>query len=176
MPVAFYDPSHFEALVAAFQDMGRHYFGDTAPDEPTLRATLAGEVLGPDSGVRLVLALDGAQVAGFATVSILYPAPGFKGQLFMKDLYVCSAWRGRGIGEQLMRFLAAHALATGCVRFDWTTEDGNAGAIAFYERLGARRVPEKIYFRLTVPEIQALAAASPDDASPPAMRSPRAAR
>jgi len=157
MQVTFYDPSKFDALVLAFLDMGRHYFGDRAADEVSLRQILADGVLGPDSGVRVILAVDGERVAGFATISILYPGPGCRGQLFMKDLYVCSAWRGTGIGGQMMRFLAKYALNMGCVRFDWTSEDTNAGAMAFYERLGARKVKEKVYFRLTVPEIQALA-------------------
>lgn len=158
MKVAFYDPSQFDALVDAFHDMGQHYFGPDAPTPEALRATLADEVLGHDSGVKVVVALDQAAVVGFATVSILYPAPGYKGQLFMKDLYTCAAWRGRGVGEEIMRFLAAYSLRKGCVRFDWTTEDTNTGAISFYERLGAKKVQEKVYFRLDVPGIQALAA------------------
>lgn len=166
MIVSFYDPSQFDALADAFEDMGRHYFGPAAPDRATLRQTLADEILGEHSGVTLVVAMAQARVAGFATVSILYPAPGYKGQLFMKDLYTCAAWRGHGVGEAIMRFLARHALRTGCVRFDWTTENTNAGAIAFYERLGARQVPEKIYFRLTLPEIEALAVQPPGAGAP----------
>ena len=164
MQVAFFEPTDFDALVVAFQDLGQHYFGSASPGKDAVRSALAEDVLGKASGVSIVVAKDGAQVAGFATISILYPAPGFKGQLFMKDLYVCSAWRGRGIGEQIMRFLAEYALSKGCVRLDWTTEGTNSGAIAFYERLGASRVQEKVYFRLTVPEMQALAA-KPHDRS-----------
>lgn len=162
MQIAFFEPANFDALAVAFQDMGQHYFGHAAPNTDTVRLALANEILGDDSGVRLVVARNGNQIAGFATISILYPAPGLKGQLFMKDLYVCSAWRGQGIGEEIMRFLAAYALSKGCVRFDWTAEDTNHGAIAFYERLGANKVPEKIYFRLTQSEIQALAAKPPE--------------
>lgn len=161
MIVSFYDPSQFDALIDAFEDMGRHYFGPAAPDRATLRHRLAHDILGEHSGVQLVVAMAQHCVLGFATVSVLYPAPGYQGQLFMKDLYTCAAWRGHGVGEAIMRFLAQHALRTGCVRFDWTTENTNAGAIAFYERLGARQVPEKIYFRLTVPEIEALASQPP---------------
>jgi ribosomal protein S18 acetylase RimI-like enzyme len=158
MQVSFFEPTDLDALAVAFQDMGQHYFGSATPDNDSVRRALVEDVLGSDSGVRIVVARDGPEVAGFATVSILYPAPGFKGQLFMKDLYVCSAWRGRGIGELVMRFLAGYALRKGCVRLDWTTENTNSGAIAFYERLGASKVQEKVYFRLTVPEMQALAA------------------
>ena len=165
MQIAFFEPANFDALAVAFQDMGQHYFGHAAPNADTVRLALANEILGKDADVRLVVASDGNQVAGFATISILYPAPGLKGQLFMKDLYVCSAWRGQGIGEEIMRFLAGYALDKGCVRFDWTAEETNLGAIAFYERLGATKVQEKIYFRLTQCEIQALAAKPAEDST-----------
>lgn len=165
MKVAFFEPADLDALAVAFQDMGQHYFGNASPDKEAVRRALAEDVLGEDSGVRIVVVKDGAHIAGFATISILYPAPGFRGQLFMKDLYVCSNWRNRGIGEQIMRFLAQYALSKGCVRLDWTTETTNSGAIAFYERLGASKVQEKVYFRLTVPEMQALVAKPSDDSA-----------
>ena len=66
----------------------------------------------------------------------------------MKDLFTVEEARGLGIGEAIMRYLARYALDRGCGRFDWTTEDGNARAMAFYERLGARRVTDKVYYRL----------------------------
>jgi ribosomal protein S18 acetylase RimI-like enzyme len=56
-----------------------------------------------------------------------------------------------------MQFLAAHAVKLNCVRFDWTTEETNPGAMAFYARLGAERVKEKVYYRLTGSALLALA-------------------
>lgn len=161
MQLQFYEPSLLEPMVRAFHDLDRHYFGPAAADEATIRHNLLNNVLGADSGVRLVVAMDGQAVAGFASVSLLYPAPQQRPQLFMKDLYVCEAWRSRGVGERLMRFLARYALERGCVRFDWTTETNNRGAMAFYERLGATTVPEKVYYRLTGDAIAALADGRP---------------
>ena len=46
-----------------------------------------------------------------------------------------------------MRFLAQLAIKRGCVRLDWTAETDNVAALSFYDRLGARRVTEKVYFR-----------------------------
>ncbi len=154
---AFAGADEVDALAPVFAELHRHYAGDAAPPLATVAANLRDRVLAPGSGVRVVTARQGGRIAALATVALLYPAPGAQGQLFMKDLYVCDGWRGHGVGEQLMRFLAAQALAEGCVRFDWTTETGNPGAVAFYERLGAQRVQEKIYFRLTGAALQALA-------------------
>ena len=85
-------------------------------------------------------------------------APSLGGQLFMKDLFVAPEARGRGAGQALMEFLARLALARGCVRFDWTAETSNPAALAFYDRLGARRIEEKVYFRFDGEALRALAA------------------
>jgi GNAT superfamily N-acetyltransferase len=75
----------------------------------------------------------------------------------MKDLYVRQQWRSKGVGELLMKHLAAYAVEQRCVRFDWTTETNNKGAVMFYERLGAVAVAEKVYYRLTGTALQKLA-------------------
>ncbi len=154
-----------DELAQAFAELHRHYVGDLAPDLETVSANLRDRVLAPGSGTRIALARADGRIAGLATFAILYPAPGARGQLFMKDLYVRAGWRGQGVGEALMGFLARHAVDKGCVRFDWTTERGNAGAIAFYDRLGASRVAEKLYFRLDGPALEALAAGGGDGAA-----------
>jgi hypothetical protein len=46
-----------------------------------------------------------------------------------------------------MAWIARYAVEHDCVRFDWTAETSNPGALRFYSSLGARRVEEKIYFR-----------------------------
>ena len=35
----------------------------------------------------------------------------------------------------------------GAVRLDWTSETTNPRAVDFYDRIGAQRVTEKVYFR-----------------------------
>jgi GNAT superfamily N-acetyltransferase len=160
MLIDFFTPEQTEAVVDAFHELSRHYHGEKALPRAAVRRNFVDQVLGPHSGVRVLVASEGGQVAALATVAILYPAPEERGQLFMKDLFVREGWRGRGVGEQLMRFLARYALAHDCVRFDWTAEAGNHGALAFYRRLQARPVPEKVYFRLTGDELAALAGAA----------------
>lgn len=52
------------------------------------------------------------------------------------DLRVAPAWRGRGVGAQLWRAAESWALARGCTALEVETQDVNAGACAFYERMG----------------------------------------
>lgn len=67
--------------------------------------------------------------------------------LFVEDLYVKPAWRGRGLGKALLAHLAARA--QGAQGFlEWQVLDRNVSAIAFYESLGAHRVPDWLNYRL----------------------------
>ena len=63
--------------------------------------------------------------------------------LYLEDLYVKPAHRGRGVGTALMRAVASIAQARDCCRFQWQAIDFNAPAIEYYKnKLGARERQE----------------------------------
>ena len=88
---------------------------------------------------------DGAPVA----VMIWYRAYGtFSASpvLFLEDLYVRPEFRRRGIATALLRQLVRYAGEDGATRIGWFVLDWNAPAMEFYDRVGARPVPEwRIY-------------------------------
>jgi len=135
-----------DELVRLFHAIDVHYWGEAAPSREAMARHIDAAVLAPGSCEIAIAEQDGRAV-GLATFAVLYPAPGPGGQLFMKDLFTLAAARGQGIGRALMGFLARLAVERGCVRFDWTAETDNPEALAFYGRLGARRVAEKVYYR-----------------------------
>jgi len=147
MTIRLFEQQDLESVTDLLHDMSAHYNGDDVSARDAVRANLVQRILGPHSGVTLVVALDQARVVGLAAISILYPAPKERGQLFMKELYVHSGCRGGGLGERLMTWIARYAVEHDCSRFDWTAESGNPGALRFYSALGARPVEEKVYFR-----------------------------
>ncbi len=61
--------------------------------------------------------------------------------LYMDDLYIRPAWRGRGIGTRLIREVIRLAKASGCHKMRWQVADWNHSAIRFYDALGALRDP-----------------------------------
>ena len=124
----------------------RHYWGVRQGAEVAARHA-AEALLADDADCRMLLGFLNDTVAAYATFAILHPAPNEHGVLFMKDLFVLDRGRGRGVGEAMMRQVARLAVDRGCLRFDWTAETGNPGALAFYDRLAADRVTEKVYFR-----------------------------
>ena len=78
----------------------------------------------------LVAEVDGA-LAGAATYQYSYRT--WSGEsLYLQDLCVAAAHRGQGVGTQLVRGLAAVAVAGGCDRMFWESQVGNARANEFY--------------------------------------------
>ena len=78
----------------------------------------------------LVAEIDGA-LAGAATYQFSYRT--WTGEsLYLQDLCVAAANRGQGVGTQLIRGLAAAAVACGCDRMFWESQVGNARANEFY--------------------------------------------
>ena len=106
----------------------------------------------------VIARLDGGEAAGFAlffqSFSTFLGRPG----LYLEDLYVRPAHRGRGIGRRLLAHLAGIAAARGCGRFEWSVLDWNELAIASYRRAGAVPMDQWTVYRLTGEPLRALAA------------------
>lgn len=79
--------------------------------------------------------------------------------IWLEDLYVDEAQRGRGYGRALMSALAAVCLARGYRRFEWTVLDWNEPSIGFYRSIGAEPLAEWTTQRLTGAPLEALARA-----------------
>src|SRR3989454_11595987 len=84
----------------------------------------------------LVAELDGA-VVGYAFFSAGYNTDVAARSIFLHDLFVTAAARGRGVGSALMAAVAAETVRAGCVSLEWGGHTANAGALEFYRRLGA---------------------------------------
>ena len=87
------------------------------------------------------LAFQGDEPAGIATWFWTYKSFRALKSLYVEDLYVRPGFRGRGLGRQLLVRLAQKARGVQGL-MEWRVLDWNAPAIAFYQSLGARLVPE----------------------------------
>ncbi|MDR6990409.1 GNAT family N-acetyltransferase [Luteimonas sp. 3794] len=100
-------------------------------------ALLADALFGGAPAAEVVIAeVDGAP-AGFALFFHTFSTFLGRRGLYLENLFVRPAYRGRGVGARLMRHLAALAVERGCGRFEWTVLDWNAPALGFYRALGA---------------------------------------
>ena len=128
-----------DQVAATEADLDRALFSDRPAAEAVV-ARLSGEAVG--------FALF------FHTFSTFVGRPG----LYLEDLYVRPAHRGRGVGRRLLAHLAALAVERGCGRFEWSVLDWNEPAIAAYRRAGAVPMDEWTVYRLTGEPLRALAA------------------
>jgi GNAT superfamily N-acetyltransferase len=79
--------------------------------------------------------------------------------LYLEDLYVRQAHRGRGYGSAMLKHLASIAVERQCGRFEWSVLDWNAPAINFYKTMGAEVLPDWRICRVTGDSLSALAKA-----------------
>lgn len=77
------------------------------------------------------------QVVGFALYFYSYSTFLTRWGIYLEDLYVLPAFRGRGIGFSLLKRVAKTAVARGCLRLEWNVLEWNDLAISFYKKLGA---------------------------------------
>ena len=120
---------HFIRSLAVYEKLEH----EVVADEASIRAHLfaprpAAEVLlGELSGAPVGFALY------FTSFSTFLARPG----IYLEDLFVEPAARGRGVGLALMSALAQIAVERNYGRFEWAVLDWNTPSIEFYRALGA---------------------------------------
>lgn len=121
--------------------------------EAQLHATL----FGASPAAEVVIAFAGDEPAGFAlwfqSYSTFLARPG----LYLEDLFVYPQHRGRGLGRELLRYLARVAVERDYGRVEWSVLDWNVDAIGFYRSIGAELLDDWRRCRLAGDAIPALA-------------------
>jgi GNAT superfamily N-acetyltransferase len=148
---------HEVALVLAFiRELAdfEHLSHEVVATEEQLRQALFG--LRPVAEV--VFACVDTEPVGFAL--FFYSFSTFLGRpgLYLEDLFVRPAARGRGVGGYVLAWLARLALERGCGRLEWAVLDWNSAAIGFYRKLGAELKEEWKTCRVAGAALEVLAA------------------
>jgi GNAT superfamily N-acetyltransferase len=121
--------------------------------EDVLRATLFGRRRYAEA----VIAYRGNEPAAFAIYFFSYSSfPGLP-SLYLEDIFVRPAYRGLGLGKELLAFLARRANERGCGRMEWAVLNWNEPAIGFYQKLGAEAVTDWTVFHLAKEAMEKLA-------------------
>lgn len=145
--VSPYQPEQRDAVVAQMarlQDFERALSTDRTEGELMARAHfdyLLGLCRAQEG--RVFVALDGAEVIGFAVVFVesedpedKHLLPGFKRYGWLSDLYVQPGHRGRGAASLLMRQAERHCVERGVRRLKLSALQGNEVARDFYAGAG----------------------------------------
>ena len=157
MDIRFYNESELTEAVKIFSELSFYYLRENHSSASDISKNLVNNILGPDSGVKLVLAFDGDNAIGLATISLLYPAPRESAQLFIKELFVSRRYQNLGVGKKIMGFIARYAKSKNCCRLDFTVDSDNLNAVQFYQKLGIQKLHTKYYFRAEIKTMEKLA-------------------
>lgn len=118
---------------------------------------LRRSLFGPRRFAEVILASVDETEVGFALFFHNYSTFLGRPGIYLEDLYVTPECRGRGVGRELLKYLARLAVERGCGRVEWAVLDWNESAIDFYKGIGAVPVDDWTIFRLTGEPLQHLA-------------------
>lgn len=77
--------------------------------------------------------------------------------IYLEDLFVLPAMRGKGFGKMLLHFLAGLAIERNCKRLEWACLDWNEPSINFYKNCGAMSMDQWTTYRLEGETLQLMA-------------------
>jgi GNAT superfamily N-acetyltransferase len=136
-------PADHQGIATLFEEMQAHYAVFCPP-----RETILAGLREMPGGAEMLIAEENGGITGFAAFSAIYPGPGLKPGVFLKELYVSKDYRGKGLGRQIMKALGALALERKLSRIDWTADTDNLSLLSFYDDIGGSRKTGKLFYRL----------------------------
>lgn len=134
--------------LAAYEKM----LDEVIADEPTLE-----EWIFERQKAEVIFALENDQEVGFALFFHNFSTFLGRAGLYLEDLFVKPAFRGKGYGKQILKKLAAIAVERKCGRLEWWCLDWNQPSIDFYLSLGAEPMSDWTVYRITGDTLQTLA-------------------
>ena len=134
-----------ETLVDLFHAIDVHYWGAAAPSRAAMAPCRGGRAGLPLLRNRAGRAGEACSRAGHVRRALPRARPR-RAALHERPVRARGGARPRH-WSRAQGFLARLAVERGCVRFDWTAETDNTEAPRFYDRLGAGRVVQKVYYR-----------------------------
>jgi len=103
-----------------------------------------------------VVEVDGT-VVGISIWFLNYSTWLGKPGIYLEDLYIDPAYRGKGFGLALLKELAKICVARNYERLQWWVLDWNEPSIEFYKSLGAEAMDEWTVYRVSGDALQKLA-------------------
>lgn len=125
---------------------------------------LADALFGAARAAEALIAEVDGEVAGFALHHGTFSTWECTAGIWLEDLFVHDAHRRAGVGEALLRHLAALTVQRGGARLEWAALTWNTPALEFYAKLGAELLEEWRMHRLEGTALRGVAGGSADGA------------
>ena len=110
---------------------------------------IATELFAPQPRLFCDLADWEGKTVGLAVWFLIFSTFSGRYGLYLEDIFVRPAFRGKGVGKALMRHLARHCVERNFSRFQWSVLDWNQPSIDFYRSIGANVLEEWRICRMT---------------------------
>jgi GNAT superfamily N-acetyltransferase len=97
----------------------------------------------------VIFAMENGKEIGFALFFHNFSTFLGRSGIYLEDLFVLPAYRGKGYGKSILKHLAKIAVERGCGRLEWWCLDWNKSSIDFYLSLGAEPMNDWTVYRIT---------------------------
>jgi ribosomal protein S18 acetylase RimI-like enzyme len=149
------EPSDVPAILGMIQALAEY---EREPDAVVAtEADLLRDGWGPAPRFRSRIAALDHKICGFTLWYFNYSTWRGRAGIHLEDIYVSDWARGSGVGESLLRDIAAVAVQQQAERLDLSVLTWNP-ARRFYERLGVRHLDDWLPYRIAGDELRRLAA------------------
>ena len=118
---------------------------------------IADALFGDNPRIYCAIAEWEGEAVGFAVWFVNFSTFSGRHGVYLEDLFVRPAHRGKGIGKALLVHLAKECVANGWSRLQWAVLDWNTPSIAFYKSLGAVMMDDWTLCRVAGPALTRLA-------------------
>jgi GNAT superfamily N-acetyltransferase len=119
--------------------------------------TIADALFGASPRVYCDIAEWSGEPAGFQVWFVNFSTFSGRHGIYLEDLFVRPALRGKGIGKALLAHLAGRCVDNGWSRLQWSVLDWNTPSIEFYKSLGAVLMDEWTVCKVTGEALKTLA-------------------
>lgn len=134
---------------------------EKAADRVVATEELLRESLFENRAAEVLLAEVDDQPVGFALFFTNFSTWLGRPGIYLEDLFVLPAERGKGYGKGLLQHLARIAVERNCGRLEWSCLDWNQPSIDFYLSLDAEKMDCWTTYRLEGDTLEALAVQLP---------------
>ncbi|MBE6983558.1 MAG: GNAT family N-acetyltransferase [Ruminococcaceae bacterium] len=145
MEIRFAKPEDTMAILKLLEQIGKVHY-DLRPDIFQFHAQKYGasqvldRLANPETPT--FVAVEGEEVLGYSFCEIKtfsqHPVMADRKEMFLEDLCVDENARGQGVGKALYEYVCKIAREIGCHNLTLHVWSDNAGAVAFYEKMGMK--------------------------------------
>jgi GNAT superfamily N-acetyltransferase len=139
------EPRDVPALIAMVLELAEY---ENAPEQAIATdADFSRDLFGESPRVHSLVVEVSGEVVAYAFYFLNYSTWLGRHGIYLEDLYVRPAFRGKGYGKALLIRLAQECVEKGYGRLDWSVLDWNTPSRDFYAALGAKGLTEWVPYR-----------------------------